>query len=57
MNRVLANELPLGVVHPLSEAMFRLVALSLGLDRTYFDSFAADPDGLYLFFLSKPAYI
>jgi hypothetical protein len=27
--------------------MFQLVALSLGLDRTYFDAFAADPDGEY----------
>lgn len=32
-------------VHSLSKAMFQLMALSLGLDRTYFDSFAADPDG------------
>jgi isopenicillin N synthase-like dioxygenase len=32
-------------VHSLSKSMFQLMALSLGLDRTYFDSFAADPDG------------
>lgn len=32
-------------VHKLSKAMFRLMALSLDLDETHFDAFAADPDG------------
>lgn len=31
--------------------MFQLVALSLGLGRTYFDEFAADPDGTHLVIL------
>lgn len=35
-------------VHDLSSAMFRLIALSLDLDETYFDAFAADPDGIQL---------
>ena len=32
-------------VHELSKTMFRLIALSLGLDEDYFDDFASDPDG------------
>lgn len=36
-------------VHDLSCSMFKLIALSLGLDETYFDAFAADPDGEYTF--------
>jgi isopenicillin N synthase-like dioxygenase len=32
-------------VHELSKTMFRLMALSLGLDEEYFDDFASDPDG------------
>ncbi|RDW68773.1 isopenicillin N synthase family dioxygenase [Aspergillus mulundensis] len=35
-------------VHGLSRSMFRLIALSLGLEEGYFDYFAADPDGLCL---------
>ncbi|ORY10480.1 putative gibberellin 20 oxidase [Clohesyomyces aquaticus] len=35
-------------VHSLSKSMFQLIALSLSLDRTYFDAFAADPDGICL---------
>ncbi|KAF2875258.1 putative gibberellin 20 oxidase [Massariosphaeria phaeospora] len=35
-------------VHSLSKAIFQLMALSLGLDRTCFDAFAADPDGICL---------
>lgn len=37
-----------GAVHNLSRHMFRLMALSLDLDETYFDGFAADPDGIQL---------
>jgi isopenicillin N synthase-like dioxygenase len=32
-------------VHGLSKKVFRLLALSLGLEEEYFDEFAADPDG------------
>lgn len=32
-------------VHGLSKNMFRLIALSLDLEETFFDDFAADPDG------------
>ncbi|KAL4937764.1 hypothetical protein BDV06DRAFT_232379 [Aspergillus oleicola] len=35
-------------VHMLSKAVFRLMALSLGLNEEYFDQFASGPDGLCL---------
>lgn len=35
-------------VHSLSKSMFRLMALSLDLEETYFDDFASDPDGICL---------
>lgn len=35
-------------VHKLSKVMFRLVALSLGLEEGHFDEFASDPNGICL---------
>ena len=35
-------------VHGLSKTMFRIIAVSLGLQEEYFDEFAADPDGTCL---------
>ena len=35
-------------VHELSKKMFRLMALSLDLDETYFDDIGSDPDGWLL---------
>jgi len=35
-------------VHQLSKSMFQLMALSLGLEKSYFDAFAADPNGICL---------
>jgi isopenicillin N synthase-like dioxygenase len=35
-------------VHELSKSMFQLMALSLGLEKNYFDTFAADPNGICL---------
>ena len=32
-------------VHTLSKTMFRLIALSLGLEESHFDYFASDPNG------------